>query len=124
MPLIASRLGSVRGLIISRISTAAVIAVFALAPNYETSTALFLTYRLLLEFAMPIRQAFSTEIVRAHQIGTLLGISNSARAFVQSTAPTIAGYLFEFASLSLPFYLGAALLILNGIQYHVFYTKR
>ena len=118
-----SRLGNVKCLIISRIVTGVVIAVFAVAPSFPISATLFATYRLLFEFAMPMRQAFSTELVKSHQTGTVLGISNSTRAFFQSLAPAIAGYLFEFASLSLPLFSGAALLAINGVQYHIFYRK-
>ncbi len=121
VPAFSRKVGNVTGLVISRIVTGAVIAVFAIAPSFQTAGALFITYRLLFEFAMPMRQAFSTEIVKAHQTGTMLGIGNSARAFTQSLAPTIAGYLFEFASLSIPFFSGAAILAFNGVQYHLFY---
>jgi len=122
-PLFASRLGNVKCLIISRVITGIVIAVFAMAPSFQTSAALFVTYRLLFEFAMPMRQAFSAGLVEPRQTGTLLGISNFARSLVQSLAPTVAGYLFEVASLSLPLFSGATLLALNGIQYHVFYKR-
>jgi len=102
-PIFADKLGNVKCLIVSRIVTGAVLAVFAMATNFQISTTLFVTYRLLFEFAMPMRQAFSAGIVDPRQTGTLLGISNSARSFVRSLAPTIVGYLFEFVSLSLPY---------------------
>jgi MFS family permease len=122
-PLLAAKLGNIKCLVISRLVTGGVITVFALAPTFSTSVTFFMAYRLLFEFAMPMRQSFSAGIVEAHQTGTLLGISNAARSFVQSLAPTIAGYLFEAASLSLPMFSGAILLALNGIQYHLFYRR-
>jgi MFS family permease len=122
-PLLAVKLGNIKCLIISRLITGAVITVFALAPTFPTSITFFMVYRLLFEFAMPMRQAFSAGIAEPHQTGTLLGISNAARSFVQSLAPTIAGYLFEAASLSLPLFSGAILLALNGVQYHLFYRR-
>jgi len=122
-PLLAVKLGNIKCLIISRLITGAVIMVFAMAPTFPTSITFFMAYRLLFEFAMPMRQAFSAGIVEPHQTGTLLGISNAARSFVQSLAPTIAGYLFEAASLSLPLFSGAILLALNGVQYHLFYRR-
>ena len=122
-PLLAVKLGNIKCLIISRLITGAVIMVFAMAPTFPTSITFFMAYRLLFEFAMPMRQAFSVGIVEPHQTGTLLGISNAARSFVQSLAPTIAGYLFEAASLSLPLFSGAILLALNGVQYHLFYRR-
>jgi len=88
------------------------------------ATVLFVTYRLLFEFAMPMRQSFATEIVEPSQIGALVGVSNFTRSFIQSLAPTIAGYLYEFVSLSIPFFSGAIILAVNGVQYHVFYRKK
>ena len=123
VPFFVSRLGNVKCLIISRIVTGLVIVFFAIASSFHVSAALFISYRLLFEFAMPMRQAFSTELVKSHQTGTMLGISNSSRAFFQSLAPAIAGYLFEVASLSIPLFSGAALLTINGLQYYVFYRK-
>lgn len=124
VPLLVSRLGNVKGLIISRIVTGATIAIFATAYSFQMAAALFATYRLLFEFAMPMRQAFSTELVESHQTGRMIGTSNSARQLAHSLAPTIAGYLFEIGSFSIPFFSGAALLAINGIQYHVFYRRR
>jgi len=121
VPLIAERLGNVKGLVISRLVTGLTIAVFATIKDFPVASTLFVTYRLLLEFSMPMRQSFSTEIVKSHQTGTVLGISNSARALMQSIAPAIAGYLFEAASFSTPLFLGATLISTNGIQYHLFY---
>ncbi len=122
-PVLAAKLGNIKCLVISRLVTGSVITGFALAPTFSTSILFFLGYRLLFEFAMPMRQAFSTGLVGPHQTGTLLGISNAARSFVQSLAPTIAGYLFEAASLTLPLFSGAFLLALNGVQYHLFYRR-
>lgn len=122
-PVLAAKLGNVKCLVISRLITGSVITGFALAPTFSTSITFFLGYRLLFEFAMPMRQAFSTGLVESHQTGTLLGISNAARSFVQSLAPTIAGYLFEAASLTLPLFSGAFLLAVNGVQYHLFYRR-
>ncbi len=124
VPLFVDRFGNVRCLVITRIVTGAVIAVFVLSPDFQMATVLFVTYRLLFEFAMPMRQSFATEIVEPSQIGALVGVSNFTRSFIQSLAPTIAGYLYEFVSLSIPFFSGAIILAVNGVQYHVFYRKK
>lgn len=122
-PILGNKLGNVKCLIISRMLTGVIIGTFAMASSFPISIALFVTYRLLFEFAMPMRQAFSAGIVEPHKTGTLVGIGNSTRAFLQSLAPTIAGYLFELGSLSLPLFSGAILLTLNAIQYHMFYKN-
>jgi len=124
IPLFVSRFGDVLCLIVIRIVSGAVVAVFAVVSIFEVAAVIFIAYRFLFEFAMPVRQAFATEIVGQSRTGTIIGISNFSRSLVQSVAPTIAGYLFEFVSYSFPFFSGAALLAINGIQYHMFYNKR
>jgi len=124
IPLFVSRFGDVLCLIVIRILSGAVVAVFAIVPIFEVSAVLFIAFRFLFEFAMPMRQAFATEIVGQSRTGTIIGISNFSRFLVQSVAPTIAGYLFESVSYLFPFFSGAALLAINGIQYHMFYNKR
>jgi len=124
VPIFADRFGNVRCLVLTRMVTGVVITFFALASDFGAASAFFLGYRFLFEFAMPMRQAFATEIVGPSQTGAVVGISNSVRSSVQSVAPTIAGYLYEFVSLTIPFFSGAALISLNGVQYHVFYSKK
>ncbi|MFX0197916.1 MAG: MFS transporter [Candidatus Hodarchaeota archaeon] len=124
VPFILSRIGSVRCLCITRLMAGSVVAVFALAPSFAIAALLFVTYRLLFQFGLPVRHAFSTRILEPSQTGALIGISNSARQIVQSFAPTIAGYLFEVTSLAIPILSGAALLVFNGIQYPIFYRKK
>jgi len=124
IPILVSRFGDVLCLIVIRIVSGAAVALFAVVPIFEVAAILFVAYRFLFEFAMPMRQAFATEIVEPFKTGTIIGISNFSRSLVQSVAPTIAGYLFESASYSLPFFSGAALLAVNGIQYHIFYNRK
>ena len=83
----------------------------------------FIVYRPFFEFSMPMRQSFITEVSDPSQTGMMVGAGNSARSFVRSVAPTLAGYLFEFVSLAFPFFLGAAVLATNGVQYYIFYGK-
>lgn len=124
VPLFVSRFGNIRGLVISRTVTGVAIVVFALSPDFQAAAILFVTYRVLFEFAMPMRQSFATEIVKPSQTGTVVGVSNALRSLLQSFDPTLAGYLFELASYSVPLFISAALLVLNGVQYHVFYRRK
>ncbi|MBD3171169.1 hypothetical protein GF326_01725 [Candidatus Bathyarchaeota archaeon] len=53
-------------------------------------------------------------MVSPEETATAIGVSNSARMGVRTIAPTLAGYMFEAVSLTLPFYTGAVLMALNG----------
>lgn len=123
VPYVVARLGNVRCLLIVRVVSGMIVALFALSPTFYIAALFFITYRVLSQFSMPVRQSFATEISEPSKTGMILGFSGSMRAFAQSLAPTIAGYLFESASLSIPLFSGGALLGINGIQYQVLYRK-
>jgi MFS family permease len=123
VPYVVARLGNVRCLLIIRVVSGLIVVFFALSNNFITASLLFIIYRVLSQFAMPVRQSFAIEISEPSKTGMMLGVSGSMRAFAQSLAPTIAGYLFESASLSIPLFSGAAMLAINGAQYHVLYRK-
>ena len=124
VPILARRLGNINTLFVSRIATGSVVALFALAPNFQVASTLFVTYSLLLRFSTPARQSFAAGIVEPQKVGAMIGTSSFARSSIRSVAPTIAGYLFQFASLSLPIFSGAALIAVNGVLYRIFYNER
>jgi len=43
---------------------------------------------------------------------------------VRSAAPTLAGYMFDAVSLSMPFFTGAALMAVNGALYWMFFREK
>jgi hypothetical protein len=43
---------------------------------------------------------------------------------IRSIAPTVAGYMFEALSLSLPFLSGAGLLAANAMLYRIFFQPK
>jgi len=121
IPFAVAKMGEIRTIIWSRLLSSAVTVAFALMNWYPLAIVLLITFRLLIMFTMPIRQAFATGIVDPDETATAIGISNFARMGVRSAAPTIVGYMFEAASLSTPFLMGAALLVVNGILYHAYF---
>ncbi len=124
IPSIVNKLGEIETLTWSRILSATVTVAFALANWYPLAVALLIIFRLLLMFTMPIRQSFATSIVDPDETATAIGISNFARMSARSAAPILAGYMFEVASLSTPFLVGAALMSLNGFLYYILFQHR
>jgi len=123
VPVIVERYNTVRSLLVIRLVSGAVVTLFAVSSTFPFAGTLFVAYRVLSQFGMPVRQSFATEIVSSARTGTMIGVSNSARSFLQSVAPTIAGYLYESVSLTIPLFSGAALLAANGVQYPLFFGQ-
>jgi MFS family permease len=123
VPPLMNRFGAVSTITASRILAAGLTVVFALTTWLPLAIALTVAMRVALMFTMPIRQSFATGIVDPHETATAIGISNFARMSVRTVAPTVAGYMFEAISLTLPFFTGASFLVANGMLFRIFFGK-
>jgi hypothetical protein len=124
IPYAVARLGEVGLIASSRIASALVIVAFALTDGYPFAAALLVVFRVLTEFTMPVRQSFATGIVDPDETATAIGISSFARMGVRTVAPSLAGYMFEAVSLTMPFFLGSVLTVMNGVFYYAFFRPR
>jgi MFS family permease len=124
VPRVVNWLGSINTLMVSRIASAILTVGFALTSWYQLAVVLMVLIRLVVLFSMPIRQTFASGMVDPDETATAIGISNSARMGAQTIAPSLAGYMFEAISLTLPFYSGALLLALNGVLYWYFFRDK
>lgn len=124
VPPMVRRFGAVSTIMASRLLAAGLTVVFSLTMWFPLAIVLCGAMRVVLMFSMPIRQSFATGIVNARETATAIGISNFARMSVRTIAPTVAGYMFEVISLTLPFFTGASLLALNGMLFKIFFGKQ
>jgi MFS family permease len=123
IPKIANKFGDIRPLIASRLLTAGLTVAFSMASSYPLAVALLIVFRIIILSTMPIRQSFATNIVDPKETATAIGITNFSRMTVRSIAPTIAGYMFETFSLSLPFLSGAGFMAVNAILYQALFRS-
>ena len=124
IPVVVDRFGEIPSLVGSRIVTAILTVAFSLSNWYPMAVILMVSLRVVIMFTMPIRQSMATVIVDPDETATAIGVSSFARMSLRSVAPVIAGYMFEVISLSLPFMIGAGLILANGILYKVFFQPR
>lgn len=124
VPRIVARFGDVRTLIGARILSCIAVVCIGLSPGYNMAIMFIVLNRIVLMFTMPIRQNFASGIVKPEETATAIGVSNSARMGVQSIAPTLGGYLFETMSQTLPFFVGATLILLNAALYWVYFKPK
>lgn len=124
IPRIAERFGDINTLIASRLLTALLTTAFAVTSLYPVAILLLVVYRTVILSTMPIRQSFATNIVDPKETATAIGVSSFSRMAVRSIAPTVAGYMFETLSLSLPFLSGAGLMAANALLYRVFFQSK
>ena len=123
IPVVVDRYGEIQALVGSRIITGVLTLAFSVTPWYPVAVVLMVALRIAIMFTMPIRQTLATTIVDPDETATAIGISSFARMSLRSVAPTIAGYMFEAVSLSMPFIIGAGFLAANGLLYRIFFQK-
>jgi len=124
IPRIVERFGDIKAILASRLLTAGLTVAFSMTSLYPFAVALLIVFRTVILFAMPIRQSFATRLVDPKETATAIGISNFSRMALRSIAPTMAGYMFETLSLSLPFFSGAGFLAASGILYQAFFQPK
>lgn len=124
IPLVVDRLGDIPSLVASRIVAGVITIAFSQTDWFPLAVFLMVAQRTVLMFTMPIRQSFATGIVDPDETATAIGVSSFARMSLRSVAPTIAGYMFEAISLSMPFMVGATLFIANGLLYRAFFSLK
>lgn len=124
VPPIVKRFGEVPSIIASRLITAGLTVLFAVVTWFPLAVVLMIILRVAIMFTMPIRQFFATKLVKGDEIATAIGVSNFSRMSLRTVAPTLAGYMFEAVTLSMPFLTGAFFLITNGVLFQVFFNSR
>ena len=124
IPRMVGRFGDINTIIGSRIAAAVLTTAFALSNTYPVAMAVLVINRIVVMFTMPIRQTFASGMVDPEETATAIGVSNFARMGVRSAAPTLAGYMFDAVSLSMPFFTGAALMFVNGVLYWMFFREK
>jgi MFS family permease len=121
IPTVVRRWGEIPSLVASRFISAGLSIALAMAGSYPLAVVLLVVHRVVTMFTMPIRQSFATGIVDPRDVAKAIGISNFARMGLRTVAPTVAGYMFEAISPSLPFLSGAVFVAANGLLYKVWF---
>lgn len=123
VPTVVNRLGEVKTIITTRVMICIVSFLFPIASLYLITALLFIAFRTLATFTMPVRQAFATELGEPSETASLIGISSSARIGIRALAPTLTGYMFQIAQFTTPFLVGGILLAINALLYEKFFSR-
>ena len=124
VPRVVGWLGAINTLLVSRVASSVLTVGFALADWYPLAIVLLVLLRIVVLFGTPIRQTFASGMVDPDETATAIGLSSSVRMGAQTIAPSLAGYMFEAISLTLPFFTGAVLMALNGVLYWHYFRDR
>lgn len=124
VPPVVNRFGEVHALVVSRLVTASLAVLFSLVTSPLVAIVILISFRIVMMFTMPIRQTFAVALVDPRETATAIGVSNFVRMSFRTIAPTLAGYMFETISFTMPFLTGASLLAVNGLLFRAFFKPK
>jgi MFS family permease len=118
---VASRMGLVRAIVMTRVAQAALIVPMVLAPSFWLAGGIYLLRMMVQRLGLPLRQSFVMGVIPDEERGRVSSLSNLPSQVNSALAPTFAGYLFEHVAMTLPFEIGAILQGVNAASFYVFF---
>ncbi len=118
---LAHRYGLVRTMTVVRLIQAALLIPMVLVSSFELAGAIYLIRMVVQRIAMPLRQSYVLAMAHPEERASLAALSNVPSQFAMAASPTLAGYIFDNISLSLPFELTAFLQLINAGMFWGFF---
>ena len=118
-PIIARRIGLVKTMAFSHGLASMIFIAIPLAPTFFIAAALLAIRSFFAYMDNPLRASFTMAMVQSNERGSAAGVTSLARTVPFGLSPTIATYLMQSVSLSLPLFIGGGLQLVNDV---VFYT--
>ena len=122
-PIIARHIGIVRTMAFSHGLASLTYFVIPFAPNFFFA-ATFLAIRSYFAYMdNPLRVSFTMAMVKSNERGSAAGVTSLARIIPFGISPTIATYLMQSISLTLPLLLGGGLQLINDITFYLMFRR-
>ena len=103
----ARRFGIIRATVLSRLPVVAVNILTPLMPNFTVVAALRLLMALFSQIDVPLRQSYIMGIMGRRK-ASAAGVVTVVSRFTSAGAPTVTGYVLQYVSMSLPFFIAAS----------------
>ncbi|MBI2887687.1 MAG: MFS transporter [Chloroflexi bacterium] len=119
---LARRIGLINTMVFTHLPSNILLAVIPLAPMAWLAVLLFLLRQSLSQMDVPTRQSYLMAIVDPGERVAAAGITHVARVVTQSVSPAAAGYLMEYLSVGMPFFLAG--MIKAGYDLALYFSFR
>ncbi len=103
----ARRFGIIRATVLSRLPVVAVNILTPLMPSFTIVAALRLFMALFSMIDVPLRQSYIMGIMGRRR-ASAAGVVTVVSRFTSAGAPTVTGYVLQYVSMSLPFFIAAS----------------
>jgi len=117
----AQRVGTIRATVLSRIPVVAVNIFTPLMPNYTVVALLRGFMSLFSMIDVPLRQSYLMGITKSRRRASAAGVVTVASRATSAGAPIMTGYIIQYVSMALPFYIAASFQLASaGLMYLLF----
>ncbi|MCW3991156.1 MAG: MFS transporter [Candidatus Bathyarchaeota archaeon] len=104
----ARRVGTIRATVLSRIPVVAVNVLTPLMPSFTAAALLRVFMSLFSMIDVPLRQSYLMGVIRSRRRASAAGVVTVVSRVTSAGAPSVTGYLFEYVSTALPFFVASS----------------
>jgi MFS family permease len=104
----ARRVGTIRATVLSRIPVVAVNILTPLMPSFTAAALLRVFMSLFSMIDVPLRQSYLMGVIRSRRRASAAGVVTVVSRVTSAGAPSVTGYLFEYVSTTLPFFVASS----------------
>ena len=122
-PVISSRLGKVRAVAFTELSSIPFIFGIAVSPNLGFAAVSYLARGALMNMAGPIRSNFAMEVVQTEERATTSGLTVMADGIPRAINASVAGQLMKAGNYMLPYIITSVLYFFASILFLIFFQK-
>lgn len=122
-PVIARHLGLVRTMAFSHALASLIYLGIPFAPTFTVAAVLLAVRSYFAYMDNPLRSSFTMAMVRSSERGSAAGVTSLARIVPFGISPTIATYLMQSVSLTLPLVLGGGLQFVNDVAFYLMFRR-
>jgi len=120
-PIIARHLGVVKTMAFSHGLASLIWLSIPFAPTFFIAAALLTLRGYFAYMDNPLRVSFTMAMVKSNERGSAAGVTSLARIIPFSISPTIATYLMQSISLTLPLFIGGGLQFMNDVAFFLMF---
>jgi MFS family permease len=122
-PIIARYLGIVRTMAFSHGLASLIYLTIPFAPTFVLAAGLFVLRSYFAYMDNPLRASFTMAMVKSEERGSAAGVTGLARVVPFGISPTIATYLMQSVSLTLPLLIGGGLQLASDISFYLMFRR-
>lgn len=122
-PFLVRYLGRIRSVTASQLMSVPMLLIIALVPNFWVVAVAFWFRNTLMNMCGPISGSFTMEIVDERRRGTTNGLTTLASNLLRAISVSVAGYVMDHVSLSLPYFGTAVLYTMASLLWYFSFRR-